>query len=90
MELGTGHVFQFKIDIADTKLDSVATTFCTDHAEEIGVGPEIIASGCVEPVLRFLTEQVNTHHATSAQTAKPSIISVRRKTEINCIEMSMT
>ena len=85
MELGSGHVFQFTIDmsVADTELDSVASTFCKDHAEEIGVDVVNIESGCVEPVMRFLTEQVNTHNAKqSEQAVEPTIISVRE--EMKC------
>lgn len=76
MELGSGHVFHFTIDLTDTQLDSVASKFCTDHAKEIGVDVVNIVSGCVEPVQRYLTEQVNAEQSKTEPATESTIISV--------------
>jgi hypothetical protein len=60
MNLDSGHVYHFTVNVSDPQLEEVSSTFCFDHATEIGVEEQDMQHGCIDPVLQFLTAQVNT------------------------------
>jgi hypothetical protein len=77
MELDSGHVFQFTVDLADPQLSTMATNFCEANAVEIGIDIENVMSGCVEPVQSYLMEKVISAQSQLEVASVPNIISVR-------------
>ena len=86
MELGSGHTFQFNIDLSDTQLPTTAANFCFEHANELGVDENNIQHGCVDPVLNYLTEQVNGNQGNLSTARDQAVISVRYDDQISLCE----
>lgn len=74
MDLDSGHIYHFKIDPVEPRLEETASKFCIDHAAEIGVDEINIEHGCVDPVQQFLTTQVNSVQGNTED--KPEMLSV--------------